>query len=260
MLKNWLIRTKSNHILGPVSKAKVTELYKNGSVKADDEFCSGNGYWFFVKEKALIERYLLGDEVQEFNPISEANDVLVVENSATSVINLKELQAQPKVEDRKVSENKIEEQDEIKLPTSDDLDYPDMGPVLTKSEPISEKLPPPPPEIPAAKVLPIQPKETVLEKKNENVEIAPPKRKEVPLKKTNEQQVPVKGPTEQVSKLRMIIIILIGVAVFAVVYQKFIVKKKLKVSSLIIEEVFSQDSVSSELKKKYLNFKTSKQA
>jgi hypothetical protein len=256
MLKNWLIRTKSNHILGPVSKAKVTELYKNGSVKADDEFCSGNGYWFFVKEKALIERYLLGDEVQEFNPISEANDVLVAENSATSVINLKELQAKPKVEEHKVQENKIEEIDEVKLPTSDDLDYPDMGPVSTKSETSAEKLPPPPPEIPTPKVVPIKSKEPVIEKKNENVDIAPPKRKEVPLKKINEQQIAAKVPGEQVSKLRMIILILIGIVVFAVVYQKFIVKKKLKVSSLMLEQVFAQDSVSTELKKKYLNFKT----
>lgn len=76
MNKNWLIRTKSNHILGPVSKEKVIELYKNGSIKGDDEVCSGNGYWFFIREKELIERYLLGSKTQPFNPISEAKDVI----------------------------------------------------------------------------------------------------------------------------------------------------------------------------------------
>lgn len=76
MEKNWLIRTKSNHILGPVSKEKVLELFRNGSIKPDDEVCSGNGYWFFIRETDLVNRFLLGDETQGFNPISEAKDVL----------------------------------------------------------------------------------------------------------------------------------------------------------------------------------------
>jgi hypothetical protein len=76
MDKNWLIRTKSNHILGPVSKEKVVELYENGSIKPDDEICSGNGYWFFIREDDLVNRFLLGSETQSFNPISEAKNVL----------------------------------------------------------------------------------------------------------------------------------------------------------------------------------------
>src|SRR5690606_21666428 len=76
MEKNWLIRTKSNHILGPVSKEKVLELYKNGSIKPDDEVCSGNGFWFFIREDDMVARYLLGNDIQSFNPISEAKDVL----------------------------------------------------------------------------------------------------------------------------------------------------------------------------------------
>ncbi len=76
MDKNWLIRTKSNHILGPVSKEKVQELYKNGSIKPDDEVCSGNGYWFFIREDEMVERFLTGNEIQGFNPISEAKDVI----------------------------------------------------------------------------------------------------------------------------------------------------------------------------------------
>jgi hypothetical protein len=83
MEKNWLIRTKSNHILGPVSKEKVNELFQNGSIKQDDEICSGNGYWFFIRESDLVERYLLGNTPQTFNPISEAKDVLT--SSGTGV-------------------------------------------------------------------------------------------------------------------------------------------------------------------------------
>lgn len=74
--KNWLIRTKSNHILGPVSKDKVIELYHNGSVRPEDEICSGNGFWFFLREKDQVELYLLGNKKQSFNPMSEGIDVL----------------------------------------------------------------------------------------------------------------------------------------------------------------------------------------
>lgn len=81
MEKNWLIRTKSNHILGPISKEKVLELYQNGSIRADDEVCSGNGFWFFIRENELVEKYLMGEDIQGFNPISEAKDVLTSRSS-----------------------------------------------------------------------------------------------------------------------------------------------------------------------------------
>jgi len=84
MEKNWLIRTKNNHILGPVTKEKVRELFENGSIKGDDEICSGNGYWFFVREKDLVEKYLLSDNEQDFNPVSEAETVLAVGKSESS--------------------------------------------------------------------------------------------------------------------------------------------------------------------------------
>lgn len=77
MDKNWLIRTKSNHILGPISKEKVLELYHNGSIRPDDEICSGNGFWFFIREDEMVAKYLTGNEAQPFNPISEAKDVIV---------------------------------------------------------------------------------------------------------------------------------------------------------------------------------------
>jgi hypothetical protein len=76
MDKNWLIRTKTNHILGPISKEKVLELFHNNSIKPDDEICSGNGFWFFIREDDMVKRFLLGSEVQGFNPVSEAKDVL----------------------------------------------------------------------------------------------------------------------------------------------------------------------------------------
>lgn len=106
MDKNWLIRTKNNHILGPVSKDKVRELINNGSIKGDDEVCSGNGYWIFIREQDLINRYVLGDEEQPFNPVSEAETVLA----------------------NKPKEAKPEDvgEEESLIPSEENLEYPDL--------------------------------------------------------------------------------------------------------------------------------------
>lgn len=72
LVKNWLIRTKNNHILGPVSKEKIKELLNSGSIKGDDEVTSGNGYWLYVREEELLEKYIFGDTAQSFNPVQEA--------------------------------------------------------------------------------------------------------------------------------------------------------------------------------------------
>lgn len=101
MEKNWLIRTKNNHILGPVSKQKVRELLEKGSIKGDDELSCGNGYWFFVREKELVDKYVVGDIPQGFNPVSEAETVLC--KGATQL------------------------DDDLVIPSEDDLAFPDMG-------------------------------------------------------------------------------------------------------------------------------------
>ena len=72
MNKNWLIRTKNNHILGPVSIGKIRTLLENNSLNLEDELCSGNGYWFSVKEAELIQKYIHEEIPQSYNPVSEA--------------------------------------------------------------------------------------------------------------------------------------------------------------------------------------------
>lgn len=76
--KNWLIRTQNKHILGPVSKKKVKDLIDEGFLKSEDELCSGNGFWFFIKESEYLDKYIFGSEVQPFNPVQEA-EVLYTE-------------------------------------------------------------------------------------------------------------------------------------------------------------------------------------
>lgn len=71
-MKNWLIRTKTNFILGPVSREKLLELIDSGSLTEEDEICSGNGFWFYFREKELLKKFLMENKKQSFNPVSEA--------------------------------------------------------------------------------------------------------------------------------------------------------------------------------------------
>lgn len=88
-MTKWLIRTHSNHFLGPVSKAKLQELMAMKSLGARDEVCSGNGYWFNLEENELVDRYINGEEKQPFNPLSEHE----VEDTQTGFFNLRDINA-----------------------------------------------------------------------------------------------------------------------------------------------------------------------
>lgn len=148
MERNWLIRTTQYQILGPVSKEKVVEFFKKGALGPDDEICSGNGYWFLVKEKDLVDKYLLGDMPQGFNPISEAPTVVAVKKKTdhtstlnrtvaktespdqTQVISRKDLQQNDAADSQSNATQVINLKDlnnESKIPKNEDLDYPDMG-------------------------------------------------------------------------------------------------------------------------------------
>ena len=74
--KNWLIRTQSKKLLGPVDKSKVIELMESGVLSEEDEVARGNGHWFWIREKDLVDRYLYGDEAIPFDPTSEVRSVL----------------------------------------------------------------------------------------------------------------------------------------------------------------------------------------
>ena len=132
MKRNWLIRTKNNKILGPLPKEKVVELYNAGDLKELDEVCSGNGYWFWIKEKELVEKYLVGEAEQSFNPVSEAQTVLC-HSKGGSVLgvskesNTENTQVLQVPIDLKKKSEKLEKDDdeEVVVPLTNDLDYPD---------------------------------------------------------------------------------------------------------------------------------------
>ncbi len=86
MNKKWLIRTQHNHLAGPLSKDEVVLLINNGTLAENDEICSGNGFWLFIREAELIELYLYGEKQQVFNPITETYPVLTEEQFTPLVI------------------------------------------------------------------------------------------------------------------------------------------------------------------------------
>ncbi|MFZ8932654.1 MAG: hypothetical protein ACO20H_06410 [Bacteriovoracaceae bacterium] len=61
-MKNWLIRTKDKKILGPVTLEKIKDLIEKKSLIEEDEVCQGNSFWFWIKEKKLVEKYIYGNE------------------------------------------------------------------------------------------------------------------------------------------------------------------------------------------------------
>jgi hypothetical protein len=150
MERNWLIRTSQNQILGPVAKEKLLEFIQKGALGMSDEVTSGNGYWFNLKEKDLVEKYLYGDVPQGYNPISEAQSVLVLRENPDRTTSINTAPAnkaqaakshpgtgvQPSHEDldfpditlvKSMKSLKLENPNDSKLPASDDLEFPDVA-------------------------------------------------------------------------------------------------------------------------------------
>lgn len=128
MEKCWLIRTRNKQILGPVTKQKIIEFIDKGSLAPEDEVTSGNGYWISIKENNLIEKYVKGDIPQGFNPISEAPNILTLNQTpskeGTGSLNPNTM---PKSKDEGISSPDINFDKADALPADDDLGYPDMS-------------------------------------------------------------------------------------------------------------------------------------
>lgn len=134
MEKNWLIRTRSKKILGPISKDKLIEFVNKGSLIAEDEVTSGNGYWFKIKEKDLVEKYIMGDIPQSFNPISEAPNILTAFNQKERETTASfKPSGMPREIVERSNQNNLHTEDSL-LPDSDDLDYPDPNAIIPDKE------------------------------------------------------------------------------------------------------------------------------
>ncbi|MEK6623859.1 MAG: hypothetical protein AABY86_02760 [Bdellovibrionota bacterium] len=150
MDKNWLIRTRLKQILGPIGREKLLELLSKNLLTDDDEICSGNGHWFYVKENSLVEKYIHEGIKQSFNPISEAKDVLnigdlshggqghdAIETPNSSLDSTVVLKMPPKNEKAKLvsksDADEVEEKDHF--PVDVDLEYPSLDEAPSPTSP-----------------------------------------------------------------------------------------------------------------------------
>lgn len=179
--RNWLIRTRSMQILGPVSLAKVIELIDKGSLRDEDEVTSGNGYWFCIRETELVDKYLHQSIPQEFNPITEAESVLATPKQVEGI----------EIIDRR------EEEDVTPL-SAEDLEYPDMDNTLSVDSGPTEEIEEP--EIIVADLNDIEEKNEVDDLKSISHEIEPPELLESKIDADNESSQTVNELEKEVEK------------------------------------------------------------
>jgi hypothetical protein len=159
MERNWLIRTYQKQILGPVSKQKLLDFIQKGSVGVTDEVTSGNGYWFSLREKDLVDKYLHGDIPQSFNPVSEAKSILAFKKNQDKTTSLNSSPPNNRLSDKVTSEP-------ISLPNAEDLEYPDVTSII---EQVAEH-----PDITILSNLPSMPEALKKKQENERVVLSSP--------------------------------------------------------------------------------------
>ena len=243
MNKNWLIRTKNNHILGPVSKEKIQQLVSNGSIKGDDEICSGNGYWLYIREQELISKYVFGESLQSFNPVQEAMPILAPRSS---------------VEKRSIGSQSSGSKDlPHLLPSESDLMYPDaenfvesqtddtaIGIGQAESGKQAQKVETPsPPNAPKAKRTPATPKakkveEALAQKQN----VSAPKKKNIEVNDQIEEKIIDKKVKNSLSSRKLILFTVVFVIICATLlyFRNPLVKKLIETSSIIMPEAVAQ--------------------
>ena len=241
MKKNWLIRTKNNHILGPVSKEKIQQLVSSGSIKGDDEVCSGNGYWLYIREQELISKYVFGETYQAFNPVQEAMPVLAPSSS---------------VEKRSI-ESKASGPKDLPhlLPSDSDLMYPDaenfvesqtddtaigIGQTEAKKQPNKTEIPP---SAPKTKRVPVVPKlkhveEPVAKKQN----VFSPRKQNIETHFEEEVKVVANKAKKPFSSRKLVLFtaILVIVCVILLYFRNTLVKKLIETSSVLIPQAAAQ--------------------
>lgn len=130
--KRWLIRTRSKQILGPASKEKIVSLIEKESLHDEDELSSGNGYWFWVKEKDLVEKYLYANEPQGFNPVTECQSVLNTDQETP--VEVKE-EIRLEVPAPEINKNVFKKEiEELVMPNDEDLEFPDIDLIAENEE------------------------------------------------------------------------------------------------------------------------------
>lgn len=272
--RNWLIRTKSMQILGPVSIAKVIELLEKNSLREEDEITSGNGYWFGISELDLVERYVKNGEVQPFNPIAEAKSVLAKDEPIAKA-DRREREPEEEViplsqEDLEypdmsisldeLSNEMIEVQEEVSAPEvevaayddaeDDDDDIDDVTmvatglklPVQAVNEEVKEELPPPEIEIPEIEEVPAVKKTD----RTKDIPVISPKKS---TKKSNHS---ARGKSKNDRYLFVLLALVLSLIVGVIYYYRTILNRPLPgfETSWLIDSAHAQNAILSSASKK----------
>lgn len=270
--RNWLIRTKSMQILGPVSIAKIIELLEKNSLRQEDEITSGNGYWFGISELDLVERYVKNREVQPFNPIAEAKSVLAKDEPIAKA-DRRELEEEiiplsqedleypdMSISLDELSNEMIEVQEEVSAPEvevaayddaeDDDDDIDDVTmvatglklPVQPVNEEVKEELPPPEIEIPEIEKIPAVKKAD----RTKDIPAISPKKS---TKKSNHS---ARGKSKNDRYLFVLLALVVSLIVGVIYYYRTILNRPLPgfETSWLIDSAYAQNTILSPASKK----------
>lgn len=69
-MRLWIARTTEMNIVGPMTKEELVKKIAAGELIDSDEVTSGNGYWFWLKEENLLDKYIYGNEEQPFGYVA----------------------------------------------------------------------------------------------------------------------------------------------------------------------------------------------
>ena len=123
----WMARKESGELIGPISKSEMIQLLQSGDLTQNDSCCSGNGYWIFIREKDLLEKFIYSDEIQGFEYDSE---VIQEKFEYTLALKLSEIDSgdnsKPVTTEASLTDLKDDEEDQNKNKIEMELDLPSI--------------------------------------------------------------------------------------------------------------------------------------
>jgi len=83
----WLIRTLGNKIKGPFTSDEIRGFISRSELRAQDEVCKGNGYWFHLNEAIEVKNHLGMDPIYEQLLLQEDEVTEISQETATLKLN-----------------------------------------------------------------------------------------------------------------------------------------------------------------------------
>ena len=105
-MDQWLVRTSENWIAGPYPKDQICEMIRSGKLKAQDEVCSGSGYWIYLSETDLLKQFL-GVELPKVKLHSSTEEEITEAGLPKGVLDLDEVSTDPHLQIQRSSAGEL---------------------------------------------------------------------------------------------------------------------------------------------------------